>query len=185
MAGTMSNRLAATGQPGGRARWLGAAVAAGLFALGAWVLAASWLGGPELLYNLARSDRAMLADHDRRMEDLREVALGRREAPRTAAENHVEAYELQRLVFHRAGEDPPRAEAALRLIVLRGERFSVARLQEEKVAQARERDRVIGLGLVGIGFALARWVVRQRRVAAGADIPPADETDTPHIVEAG
>jgi hypothetical protein len=126
------------------------------------MLAVSWFGSPERLFSLSERDRKMLAEHDRQIENLREHVLGRREAPTTAVESAVEWGELRRLVLHRAGENLTRAESALLLMRLNDQRPLVARLQKEKVAQARKQDRVGGLSIVGTGFALA-WAIRRWR----------------------
>jgi hypothetical protein len=136
--------------------------------LGAWVLCVSLFGSAERLFSLSKSDRTMLADHDRQIEDLRELVLGRRAPPPTAGEAHAEALEVRRLALHRAGGDSSRADSALMLMGLKTERPHVARLQQEKVAQARKEDRVVGFGLVGIGFALAGWAGRRWREAGGS-----------------
>lgn len=167
MTNTTHHRPAEMGQARRRPLWLWAACVAGcgLSALGVWVLAVSWFGSPEQLFSLSPTDRKMLADHDRRIEDLRELVLGRRQVPPTAVEGHVEAIELQRLVFHGAEKDPSRADSALMLMGLIYQRPLVARLQQEKVGQAREQDRVVGFGLVGSAFALVGWAVRRWREA--------------------
>jgi hypothetical protein len=88
--------------------------------------------------------------------------------PSTAVEGHAEAIELQRLIFHGAEKDPSRADSALYLVGLMGQRPFVARLHEKQVVEARERDRVVGLGLVGSAFALVGWALRCRRKACRA-----------------
>src|SRR5215471_12618121 len=102
MTNTTRHKPAGMEQARRRAFWLRAACVAGcgLSALGLWMLCVSWFGSPEHLYCLSKSNRTMLADHDRQIEDIRELALGRRQAPPTAAEAHVEALELRRLVLY-------------------------------------------------------------------------------------
>jgi hypothetical protein len=161
----------------GPGRWPAYAVflvGAGLCAWGLWLLAVSWFGDPERLLTLSESDRKSLAEHDRQIENLRQFVFGQRQAPQTATETHQEAADLERVVFHGAGGDDARANAALNLVRLQAQRFFVAQLWEEKVARAREQQRFLGYGLVGtgsVGFALMGWAVRRWRQTGRAKAP--------------
>jgi hypothetical protein len=158
--------------PGRRLAYVAHLAGAGLVAWGLWLLYGAWFGGPEGLRSLGEYDRRMLADHDDQIEHLRQLVLRQRPAPQTAVEAHNEYADLERLVLQGArndGADPTLPEAGLKLLNLKAQRRPVAELWKEKVARAREHDRILGDGVVGVGLALLVWA--GRRVPKGTPTP--------------
>jgi hypothetical protein len=136
----------------------------GVSALGMWLLWVSWFGSLEQLHGLSEHDRMLLTDHEHRIADLRERVLGRRQAPQTSVENHMEHAEVDRFLIYQAREDPShRAVDALNMVRLQAQTPLVVQLQQEKVTRAQAQTRILGYGVVGIGFALVGWSIRRRR----------------------
>jgi hypothetical protein len=119
--------------------------------LGLRALSLLWFssyGDPELLIGLSDFDRTMIAEHERRIEGLKD----------------------------RAKDLPPLPNASIGLRELEEENaYMVNWLWQEKVSRARERDRRNGYELLAAGFGLLVWSIRRwNRVSPGAGTVKSD-----------
>ena len=137
--------------PGRRVAGMAFLVGLGLCLRAMSLLWFSSYGDPERLIGLSDFDRTMIAEHERRIERLKDQAKDLHQSP----------------------------NASIRLRELEEESaYLVNWLWREKVSRARERDRRNGYDLLAAGFGLLVWSIRRwNRVPPGAGAVKSDRTD--------